>query len=472
MESEVHSAFSALMEKLDKLLDRRPCGKLIRVESPVPSLDILSCLAIQQRRGQVKAYWSNRGGGLVVAGIASAWEYSLDSVTDIPIAFRAARKLMSSLSSNISARCFSYLSFSDKSSQIWPEFGYGKIWLPLVEISETGSGSILACNLLASSDCEWRRRILEIRQLLHKLLVGDNIDDNFFRIRQCRSYPGIKCWNELVSSALKHIDSGILHKVVLSKKISYRFDGCVSPWKIMKLWQESSEHIYSFVFEGTEEHYFLGCSPERLLKRYGRIISTEALAGTSPRGKGRDEDQRIAAELMSDSKNIHENKLVLNDIIAKLQLVCKWLKIDNSHSILKLKDVQHLRYRIRGELSSGIMDEDLVMRIHPTSAVGGDPGNEAHKFINDNEFYARGLYAGVCGIIGNDMTEFTVSIRSASLKPGSISLYSGAGIVHGSSSDSEWRELNYKTKAIQTILSSLQDSVLGCEGGYPFSLKK
>ncbi|MDP0562419.1 MAG: isochorismate synthase [Candidatus Endonucleobacter sp. (ex Gigantidas childressi)] len=463
MEREVHSGFSALAEKLDKLLEDQPCGKLIRLESPIPSVDILRCLAIQQRKGQVKAYWSNREGELVVAGIATAWEYSLNSVADIPLAFRAARKLMSSFSSDISARCFSYLSFSDKSSQIWPEFGYGKIWLPLVEISETKSGSILACNLLASSDCDWRQRILEIKQLLDQLLGDDNIDNHSFKLRQCRSYPDKKCWNELVSLALQRLDSGNLKKVVLSKKISYSVDGDVSPWKIMKLWQESNSHVYSFVFEGTGDHYFLGCSPERLLKRYGRMISTEALAGTSPRGRGVAEDQRLAAELMSDSKNIHENKLVLNDIISKLQLMCEWLKIDNSHSILKLKDVQHLRYLIRGELSSGIMDEELVMSMHPTSAVGGDPKDEAHKFINDNEYYARGLYAGVCGIIGNDMSEFTVSIRSASLKPCSISLYSGAGIVHGSFADSEWKELNDKTKTIQTILSGFQYGSLGGE---------
>ena len=106
-------------------------------------------------------------------------------------------------------------------------------------------------------------------------------------------------------------------------------------------------------------------------------------------------------------------------------------------------------------LKTDVKDEDLVALLHPTPAVGGAPREKAISFISHQEPYVRGLYAGACGVVGGDMTELTVSIRSACLTPDSLSLYSGAGIVQESLAESEWLELDNKLVTIQSVVIEL-----------------
>lgn len=455
----MYSAVSLLTEKLDQLWNTKPCkNTLIRLESPVSEIDILSYLARQNNAKKMRAYWSDRDGNFAVGGLASAWEYPLVTAADIAPAFIAARKLLSSLPEPTSARCFSYLSFSDAPAQIWPEFGYGKVWLPLIEMSHTPHGFLLACHLRVVSDDAWQPSISKIQVLLQPLLQQQPIVGSLFRMSQSYNKPDRQCWHELMHLAFEQFRLGSIEKVVLSRKTSYKLDGCICPWQLMQRWSQANDNAYSFLFEGKNDHFFLGCSPERLFRRYQNTVSTEALSGTSPRGKGAQDDEKIAAALMHDRKNIHENRLVLRDIVSRLQPLCQWLETDKSHSIVKLKNVQHLRYLISGQLRSEITDEALLLSLHPTPAVGGMPRTEACLLINEHEPYSRGLYAGVCGIVGVDITDLCVSIRSACIKVGSISLYAGAGIVEGSLPDNEWRELNNKIMTVQEILFSLQRS--------------
>jgi menaquinone-specific isochorismate synthase len=60
------------------------------------------------------------------------------------------------------------------------------------------------------------------------------------------------------------------------------------------------------------------------------------------------------------------------------------------------------------------------------------------------EGFDRGWYAGPVGWVGPEAAEFTVAIRSGLLFQKSLSLYSGAGIVRGSTPDEEWDEIEQK----------------------------
>ena len=154
-----------------------------------------------------------------------------------------------------------------------------------------------------------------------------------FRLSTMTAKPDHQGWSDLMRQALAELEAGNLEKVVLSREVHYALSGNISPWRLLKSWQQANAHSYSFIIEGKDEHYFLGCSPERLLKRHHNIIHTEALAGTSRRGKSRGEDRKMAADLMHDHKNIHENRLVLRDILGRLKPLCKLLDADRSHSI-------------------------------------------------------------------------------------------------------------------------------------------
>ena len=65
-------------------------------------------------------------------------------------------------------------------------------------------------------------------------------------------------------------------------------------------------------------HSFLGSTPERLFSRDTKTFATEALAGTIGRGQTDEEDQSFAHWLLNDKKNGYENRLVVEDLVNRL----------------------------------------------------------------------------------------------------------------------------------------------------------
>ena len=389
-------------------------------------------------------------------GLGQCWVRTLHSRDDLEPAFSEARGLIEQLPTPEKVQCFSYLSFSDSAGQVWPDFGYGVVYLPVLDVTETRKGTTLGINLLSGSGEIWHKSIHNALTLIDNLSFTQSLEKTQFRIEPKNHYPGFSHWQSLMKTAHNAFESGTLDKVVLSRESVFNVYGRVSPWYLMQCWQRANPNSYNFIFENAAGEFFLGCSPEKLIKRQGKIITSEALAGTSRRGKTREEDLRLEMLLMNDHKNIHENRLVLDDIRQQLSPLCQSLETDRSHSVLKLKTVQHLRYLIRGVLQDNISDARLIGVMHPTPAVGGKPRAESRQFIDRNEPYKRGLYAGACGVIGLQGSEFSVAIRSARITTGQLSLFAGAGIVNDSDSRDEWQELDNKITTILTIIKQAQ----------------
>ena len=171
-----------------------------------------------------------------------------------------------------------------------------------------------------------------------------------------------------------------------------------------------------------------------------------------PRGDTRVDDEALSHTLLNDPKIKHENQLVLDDILARLNRVSLDVGLDQI-GILKLNHVQHLKQRIHAYLKPDASDHDLLSALHPTPAVGGTPRASALAFIQQYEPYRRGWYAGAIGVLSQQHSQFAVAIRSALIQHNKITLFAGAGIVKGSVSALEWQELEDK---IATPLSLLQ----------------
>ena len=100
--------------------------------------------------------------------------------------------------------------------------------------------------------------------------------------------------------------------------------------------------------------------------------------------------------------------------------------------------------RLSGSLSPSVGIADLIQALHPTPAVGGYPTEIAHHFLALHEKFDRGWYAAPVGFIGREEATFAVAIRSALFHDDTVSLYTGNGVVHGSSPNTEWAELEAK----------------------------
>ncbi|CAN0582321.1 unnamed protein product, partial [Ectocarpus sp. 12 AP-2014] len=239
--------------------------------------------------------------------------------------------------------------------------------------------------------------------------------------------------------------------LVLSRETSLTTLETPNPWALLSRWQAGAADCFHFGIQLTPHEAFIGCPPERLYKREDRHLITEALAGTTRRGRDTSQDQAFAAELLTDKKNTHENQCVYQQILAQLELLSQQVHMGESH-IVKLRSVQHIRRLIHAELHSNVTDQQLLSALPPTPAVGGVPRELALAFIRQHERHQRGWYAGVLGRISHASSDLAVAIRCAYIDSETIRLYAGAGIVAGSQPDEEWRELDTKIADIMSLL--------------------
>jgi len=218
----------------------------------------------------------------------------------------------------------------------------------------------------------------------------------------------------------------------------------VDPVAYLLRLRRMTEETFNFYFQADEGHAFLGATPERLFKRQGRTLMTEAIAGTRPRGLTTRDDERYSKALLSSDKELREHAIVVDMIRNVLEMHCHHLIVDQDVQITKLSHVQHLCKHFKGELDAGTSDADLIEALHPTPAMGGYPTDIALAAIEELEPFNRGWYAAPIGFVGHDHTEFVVAIRSALIEKERVSLYSGAGIVLGSDPAEEWQEIEDK----------------------------
>jgi menaquinone-specific isochorismate synthase len=95
----------------------------------------------------------------------------------------------------------------------------------------------------------------------------------------------------------------------------------------------------------------------------------------------------------------------------------------------------------------------VVELLHPTPAMGGSPRELAMAYIQRNEPFPRGWYAGPIGWIDQKLDgAFAVAIRSAVAQERRAWLYAGAGIVDESNAEREWQETALKFEPILNAL--------------------
>ncbi|MBV7388301.1 isochorismate synthase [Pasteurellaceae bacterium TAE3-ERU1] len=257
-------------------------------------------------------------------------------------------------------------------------------------------------------------------------------------------------WCELVRLALSRIAKGEFAKVVPAQAKCYALKNDLNVVDFIAHASAEQRACYAFLWAERADEAFFGISPERFYHRHGERLDTEALAGTVKCGDGEQADQRALAWLMQDSKNSHENHLVVDDIVQKLTPLAEAIHVGELEG-RRLGYVQHLARPIAAKLKSAVGDSQCTQAIHPSAAVGGLPKAPALAFLAQHNI-ARGWYAGTFGLMSRESSEFCVAIRSARRSGSQIHLYAGAGIVTGSDPLLEWQEIERKMAGILSVL--------------------
>jgi menaquinone-specific isochorismate synthase len=259
-------------------------------------------------------------------------------------------------------------------------------------------------------------------------------------------------WQRNVEAALAEFDAGTLEKVVLARKAIFRFARRLDPITLLYRLKQATPECYHFCYMPSATQAFVGASPERLFRRDGALVQSEAVAGTRMRGATPEEDEAWGRELLNNPKDAHEHEVVRQSIRRALTPVCDDLQMDEAPSLLKLARGQHLYSAVQGELRTGVSDARLLAALHPTPALGGQPKDAALERIAEWEPFDRGWYAAPVGWVSRTSAEFAVAIRCGLVQPERLALFSGAGIVRGSTAASEWEEIELKIRDFINVL--------------------
>ncbi|MDB4885303.1 MAG: isochorismate synthase [Gemmatimonadetes bacterium] len=266
-------------------------------------------------------------------------------------------------------------------------------------------------------------------------------------------------WRMLVERALREIQGGSLHKVVVAR--AERASAPVGLDVLAALAHLRTAHPTAYVFAyWRESAVFTGATPERLVRLRGRILESSSLAGSAARGASPAEDRASAARLVNSAKDQAEHALVLTALRSALAHVAEEVTADDMPSLLTLPNVHHLHTAVRATLREGHTLLQVAGALHPTPAVGGAPRDEALAFLRAHEELDRGWYAAPIGWVAADCGELVVALRSALVSGGDALLFAGCGIVAASDPEAELNESRVKLGAMEATLAVASTAVV------------
>jgi menaquinone-specific isochorismate synthase len=256
-----------------------------------------------------------------------------------------------------------------------------------------------------------------------------------------------------IQRAIEAIDRGDASKVVLSTAQTFFAASEIDPIAVLSQLRDHQPGCFHFLISPRPGVAFIGASPERLVRVAGDQVTTMALAGSAPRDPDPVVDQALGEALLASAKDRAEHALVVEAVRAALADCA--LSAPAEPRLRRLATIQHLETPIDGRLHQPADLLTLAARLHPTPALGGVPRDAALSLIRELETTDRGWYGGAVGWIdGRGDGDLAVAIRSLLIRDRAVTAFAGAGIVAGSDTDVEVREIEMKLRSTLDALTA------------------
>jgi anthranilate synthase component 1 len=218
-----------------------------------------------------------------------------------------------------------------------------------------------------------------------------------------------------------------------------------------------SPYMYHLELDGME---LVGSSPELLVRVAGGRVTVRPIAGTRPRGRTREEDEALAAELLADEKERAEHVMLVdlgrNDVgrIARYGTV----RVTELMAIERYSHVLHIVSEVEGALAEHASALEVFRATFPAGTMTGAPKVRAMEIIDELEPERRGPYAGAVGYLaaGDRRMDLAITIRTCVIANGEVSVQAGAGIVADSVAEREWEETENKARAMLTAIGQVR----------------
>ena len=254
-------------------------------------------------------------------------------------------------------------------------------------------------------------------------------------------------YHQAIIQAQQYIKAGDIFQTNLSLRFSAKTQ--IASWEIYQSLQHINPSPFASYWQ-TPWGAMISCSPERLVKLQQQQATTRPIAGTRKRGQSIDRDAQLAAELLTNEKEIAEHIMLVDLERNDLGRVCEWgsVKVDELLSIERYSHVMHLVSNVTGELDPKFDSIDLIRAMFPGGTITGCPKVRCMEIIAALEPLPRNLFYGSCGYLDiRGHLDLNILIRTLLYHKGTVWGQVGAGIVADSQPQQEWRESLQKAAA-------------------------
>ncbi|WP_372680120.1 anthranilate synthase component I family protein [Desulfosarcina sp.] len=282
--------------------------------------------------------------------------------------------------------------------------------------------------------------------------VGETLPDGTGASPTMAPLLGAQTFRERVTRVKDHIRQGDVIQAVISQPFQ-----CSAPGDIIAIYRAQryvnpSPYLYFFNFD---EIALVGSSPETMVRLENGVATLRPIAGTRPRGASEQADRALAAELLADEKERAEHLMLVdlgrNDLgrVARTGTV----QVTDLMVVERYSHVMHLVSNINCDIDDGYDAWDLLRASFPAGTLSGAPKVRAMQIIDELEQRPRGPYGGAVGYVSfSGNMDLAITIRTACIENGTLTVRAGAGIVADSDPETERLETVNKAMAIQRAL--------------------
>ncbi len=308
---------------------------------------------------------------------------------------------------------------------------------------------------IIQNNSNYNNEVLKIEQLLKEPISIQPLkpatlkEEGEFSIEEER-------FKEMVLESKEMIRSGDVFQILLSNR--YTQKGEIDPLSFYRLLRSKNPSPYLFLLD-YEDFSICGSSPEVMVKLSNDEILLRPIAGTRKRGKNHKRDRELELEMLNDPKECAEHLMLVdlgrNDVgrVAKTGTV----KVTDMMRVEKYSHVMHMVSDVEATIANNKDMFDLFRATFTAGTMTGAPKIRAMELIAEYEGLKRGFYSGSIGYFAfNGEMDSSIAIRTSLIKPNSITLQAGAGVVADSIPELEYLEVKNKLGALLATIKDME----------------
>jgi len=259
----------------------------------------------------------------------------------------------------------------------------------------------------------------------------------------------------IVNESKENIRAGDIFQILISNR--YTQKGAIDPLTFYRVLRSKNPSPYLFLLN-FEEFSICGSSPEVMVRLEEGEILLRPIAGTRKRGKNHHRDKELEMEMLNDPKECAEHLMLVdlgrNDVGRVAQVGS--VKVTEMMRVEKYSHVMHMVSDVEAMIQEDKDMFDLFRATFTAGTMTGAPKIKAMELISHYEGLKRGFYSGSVAYFSfNGNMDSAITIRTALIKPDSITLQAGAGVVADSQPELEYLEVKNKLNALLETIKEL-----------------